>query len=100
MRTRLFQGVTAPRREVSRKMAGAMPRVLLVTIIVLLSADSGYAMGATNQRRAPNAIFLPNFQKGHEFETELVPANGTVLCVFKFDLLTLKGRNIILSTKK
>ena len=42
----------------------------------------------TNRRRAPNAIFLPNFPKGHELETELVPANGVVVCLFKFGLLS------------
>ena len=93
---RLFEKV---RREVFRKMAGAIPQVLLVRFIVLVVVDPGYAVEATNRRRAPNAIFLPNFPKGHELETELVPVNGTVVCVFKFGLLTLKGRNIILSKK-
>ena len=50
-------------------------------------------------KKGPNAIFLLTFQKGHELETELLPASGTALCVFQFGLLSLKGRNIILSTK-
>ena len=106
MWTSLFQEVTAPSDGKSSNTVGSASY-----IYSSYSGGSRIFSWGSNQRVSKystlfdltqewaKCYILPNFQKGHELETDLLPANGVVDRLLKFGILTLKGRNIILSKK-